>query len=287
MSGAAEILHPLPARGAVLRENLRAVGESVRMEIGAALALMLGLLVMTLLTTTRGADYDVAGMTWPVLLLGLFAPLAVWKAEEPSRRGYLWSMPVDRFRHTLAKVASGWAWAMALVATYLVWAISIPLLTGGHVVINPEWEAALLRGQPPGTVLRDMTLGGNAWLWVVPFVAASTGYFVGTAVALLTDHPLRVYAGVSFTFFVTIAMAESAGGTMEHMSEGLFRHGVAGPYGLFTHVTGIVFHFEQPRPAAGAIRDVPVFGTWAWTTLGWTGAGLVATVLAARRHQER
>lgn len=291
MNSAAETLHPLPARAAVLRENLRAVGESVRLEIAAALALLLGLAALILFfeptASPGGADYNVADMTWPVMVLGLFAPLAVWKAGEPSRRGYLWSMPVDRFRHTLMKAASGWAWLMALVAAYLVWAIGIPLLTGGHIVINPEWEAALLHGRPPGTVLRDMTLGGNAWLWVVPFVAATTGYLVGTAVALLADHPLRVYAGVSFTFFVTIAMAESVGGTLKHMSDDLFRYGVEGRYGLFTHLTGIVHHFNQPPLAARQIRDMPVFGAWASSALMWTGTALAATLLAARRHQER
>ncbi|HZG43507.1 MAG TPA: hypothetical protein VEY93_11125 [Longimicrobium sp.] len=293
MSEAAETLHPVPVsrRAAVLRANLRAVGESVRMEIAAALALMVGLTLMILAneppSSAGGADYDVTDMAWPVLLLGLFAPLAMWKSEEPSRRSYLWSLPVDRFRHTLVKAASGWAWVMAFVATYLAWCISIPLLTGGHIVINAEWETVLLRGQPPGTVLRDMTLAGHAWLWLVPFVAASTGYFVGTTVALLSDYPLRVYAAVSFTFFVTIAMAASAGGTMEQVSDGLFQHGVVGRYGLFTHLTGIVHFYDQPRPASRPIRDVPVLGAWAWTSLTWTGTALVAVVLAARRHQER
>ncbi|HEY7770327.1 hypothetical protein [Longimicrobium sp.] len=291
MTGAAETLHPLPARAAVLRETLRAVGESVRLEMGALLLLLLGLAAVILffepVASPGGADYDVADMTWPILVLGLFAPLAVWKADEPSRRGYLWSMPVDRFRHTLMKAASGWAWLMGLVAVYVVWALSIPLLTGGHIVLNSDWETALLRGQPPGTVLRDMTLGGNPWVWVVPFVAASTGYFVGSAVALLMDHPLRVYAGVAFTFVVTIAMAEAAGGTVGHMADELFRYVVVGRYGLMTHATGIVFRFNEPLPAGQAIRDVPVFGAWVSSVLLWTGTGLAATLLAAYRHQER
>jgi hypothetical protein len=291
MSGPSETLHPVPAGDTVLRENLRAVGESVRLEIAAALALLLGLAALILYfeppASPGGADYDVADMTWPILVLGLFAPLAVWKAEEPSRRGYMWSMPVNRFRHTLMKVASGWAWLMALVAVYLVWALSMPLLTGGHIVLNSDWKAALLHGRPPGTVLRDMTLGGNAWVWVVPFVAASTGYLVGTAVALLTDHPLRVYAGVTFTFLVTVGMAETTGGALGEMAEGLFRYGVGGRYGLMTHVTGIVFHFHEPLVPPPQIRDVPAFGTWVSSVLLWTGTALAAAVLAARRHQER
>ncbi len=291
MSEAAETLHPLPARTAVLRENLRAVGESVRLEIGALLALLLGMAALILvfepMGSPGGADFDVADMTWPLLVLGLFAPLAVWKAEEPSRRGYLWSMPVDRFRHTLVRAGSGWAWLMGLVAVYLAWGMGIPLLTGGNIVLNPQWEAALLAGRPAGTVLRDLTLGGNAWVWVVPFVAASTGYFVGTAVALLADHPLRVYAGVAFTFFVAVSVAESAGGTPGHLANLLFRYGVGGRYGLMTHATGLVFHFDQPRIPGGPPRDVPAFGAWISSVLMWTGTSLAAALLAARRYQER
>jgi hypothetical protein len=96
-----------------------------------------------------------------------------------------------------------------------------------------------------------------------------------------------VYGGVAFTFMVTIAIAEAAAGPLGDMAENLFEHGVGGRYGLMTHVTGIVFHFDDPLPPPPQIRDVPAFGTWASSVLLWTGTSLAATVLAARRYQER
>lgn len=290
MNAPAEALHPQPARGAVAREALRSVGESVRLEIGAALALLLGLMLIILTGDpgpSGGADYDVVEMTWPVLVLGLFAPLAVWKSEEPARRSYMWSMPVDRFRHTLMKVGSGWAWLMGLVAVYLLWAISIPLLTGGHIVINDEWEEYLVRSLPAGSLIRDMTLAGYAWLWLVPFAAATVGYLFGTAVALVANFPLRVYAAVAFLFFVTMGTAESAGGTLEDVSDLVFRSTVLGRFGLATHVTGILFRFDMPPSPGAPVRDVPHLGAWLSATAVWAGVGLAAMLLAARRYQER
>jgi hypothetical protein len=284
----AEAFHPLPPAGAVARQNLRAVAESVRWEAAAAVALMATLLLMIVLGESQGssgADYDVADMTWPVVILGLFAPMSVWKGEEPSRRSYLWSMPVDRFRHTLLKVASGWSVLMVLVAVYVLWAMAVALVTGGHITINPEWEAELMRDLPPGTLIRDMTLSGHPWLWLVPFTAATTTYLLGTVLALLTDHPLRVVAGTAFAFFLVIGLAESSGGTTEQMADDLFMHLVAGPYGIVTQATGILHSFEDAAP--GVLKNRPSLGAWARATLLWAGAGLVGVVLAARTHQER
>ena len=289
-ASSSEALHPEPAAAAVARETLREVGESVRLEIAAALALMLGLTLIILLGqpgASRGADLDLADMTWPVLAVGLFAPLAVWKSEEPSRRSYMWSMPVERFRHTMVKVAGGWVWLMGLVAVYMLWLISMPLMTGGHIVINPTWEEYLMRSRAPGTLIRDMTMAGYPWLWVVPFVSATMAYLFGTAVALVSNYPLRVYAAAAFLCFVVLGVAESAGGTLDAMADGVFRHGVIGRYGLFTQATGLVYLFEQPPVPGRPIRDMPVLGAWLSASALWMGTGLVAMLLAARRYQER
>jgi hypothetical protein len=287
MSGAAETLHPVPARGVVAREALRAVGQSVRLEVGAVLVLLLGLLVLMAMYEPQGsggADYDVSDMTWPVVILGLFAPLAVWKYEEPSRRAYLWSMPVGRARHTLARVASGWTVLMGLVAVYVLWAMGVALVTDGNITINPEWEAALRPTLPPGARIRDLTLSGHPWLWLVPFTAATTTYLLGSILALLADHPLRVVAGAAFAFFVTIALLESTGGAAERAADRLFVNLVASPYGIVTEVTGIVHRFDA---GPGVLNDQPNLGAWARATLLWMGGGLAATFLAARRYQER
>lgn len=286
----AEPLHPLPAPGAVAREALRTVGQSLRLEIGAVLVLLLGLLV--LMATVRpqgpgGADYDVADMTWPVVLLSLFAPLAVWKHDEPSRRAYLWSMPVDRARHTLTRVWSGWAWLMALVAVYVVWAIGVALLTGGHVVINRDWETLLLRDLPAGSRIRDFSLAGHPWLWLTPFAGATTMYLLGTIVALLSNYPLRVFVGAWFGLMVVMGVADASGGGMEQVVERIASRVIISRYGLVTHATGVIGHGEGPMQRLGGLRDQVDAGVWAAATLLWMGSALAGVLLAARRHQER
>lgn len=286
----AEPLHPVPSRGAVARENLRAVGQSVRLEIAAVLVLLLGLLVLMATLAPQGpggVDYDVADMTWPVVLLGLFAPLAVWKHEEPSRRAYLWSLPVDRARHTLVRVWSGWAWLMALVATYVVWAMAVALVTGGHVVINRDWEALLLRELPPGSRIRDLTLAGHAWLWLTPFAGATTMYLFGTVVALLSNYPLRVFAGAWFALMVVMGVADAGGGVMDQMVERVGAHVILGRYGFITHSTGVISWRDGPTDVLDGLPDPADGGTWAVATLLWMGVGLAGVVLAARRYQER
>jgi hypothetical protein len=286
----AEPLHPLPARGAVAREALRAVGHSVRLEIGAVLVLLLGLLVMMATVTARGpggADYDVADMTWPVVMLGLFAPLAVWKHEEPARRAYLWSMPVDRFRHVLIRVWSGWAWLMAVVATYIVWAIGVALVTGGHVVINPDWEMVMLRERAPGVPIRDLTLAGHPWLWLTPFAAATTMYLAGTTVALLFNYPLRVFAGTWFALMVLMAVPDALGGGMDRTVEMMLERLANGRYGFLTHATGIIHLFDRPRDMVVNVYDHTDPVAWVLATLLWMAVPLAGAVLAARRYQER
>jgi hypothetical protein len=281
-------LASVPAWGAVARDALRTVGQSVRLEIGAVLVLLVGLLV--LMATVRpqgpgGADYDVADMTWPVVLLGLFAPLAVWKHDEPSRRAYLWSLPVDRAGHTLVRVWSGWAWLMALVATYVVWAMAVALVTGGHIVINRDVEALLLRELPPGSRIRDLTLGGHPWLWITPFVGATTMYLVGTVVALLSNYPLRVFAGLWFGLMVVMGVADASGGVMDQAVERVGAQLVLGRYGLITHSTGLVSHWKGGTN--NGVWDQVDGEAWIAATLLWTGTALAGVFLAARRYQER
>jgi hypothetical protein len=274
-------LHPVPSRGAVAREALRTVGQSVRLEIGAVLVLLLLIMAVVAPREPGGADYSLADMTWPVVILSIFAPLAVWKHDEPSRRAYLWSLPVDRTRHTLVRVSSGWAWLMALVATYVVWAMAVAVVSGGNIVINGEWEALLLRELPPGSRIRDLTLAGHPWLWLTPFAGATTMYLVGTIVALLSNYPLRVFAGAWFALMVVMGVADASGGVMDQVVERTGEQVILGRYGLLSHSTGVVGHGQAN------LADQVNVGVWAAATLLWTGTALAGVVLAARRYQER
>jgi hypothetical protein len=211
----------------------------------------------------------------------------VWKHEEPSRRAYLWSLPVDRARHTLVRVWSGWAWLMALVATYVVWAMAIALVTNGHIVINREWEALLLRELPPGSRIRDLTLAGHPWLWLAPFAGATTMYLFGTVVALLSNYPLRVFAGAWFALMVVMALSDASGGVMEQVVERVGDHVACGRYGFLTHATGVISPGDGRTNGLDGLPDQVDGGAWAAATLLWVGAALAGVILAARRYQER
>jgi hypothetical protein len=205
----------------------------------------------------------------------------VWKHDEPSRRAYLWSLPVDRARHTLVRVWSGWAWLMALVAVYVVWAMAVAVVSGGNIVINEAWETLLLRELPPGSRIRDLTLAGHPWVWLTPFAGATTMYLVGSIVALLSNYPLRVFAGAWFGVMVVMGMADASGGVMDQVVERVGSQVILGRYGLLTHTTGVISHGQASL--AGQVNA----GAWAVATLLWTAPALAGVFLAARRHQER
>lgn len=281
LNAPAEPLHPLPSPGIVAREALRTVGQSVRLEIGAVLLLLLVVMAVVAPREPGGADYSVAEMTWPVVILSIFAPLAVWKHEEPSRRAYLWSLPVDRARHTLVRVWSGWAWLMALVAVYVVWGMAVAVVSGGNIVINEGWETLLLRELPPGSRIRDLTLAGHPWVWLTPFAGATTMYLAGSIVALLSNYPLRVFAGAWFGVMVVMGMADVSGGLVDQVVERAGSQVILGRYGLLTHTTGVISHGQATL--AGQVNA----GAWAVATLLWTAPALAGVFLAARRYQER
>src|SRR5215208_3767222 len=119
------MLHPLPRPGAVVREQLRTVGLSLRREAmlagGALAAFTAWFLAMRINGHFHGSLDLLPETMMPFVMLSLFAALAVWKTEDPSRRGYHWSMPVDHSAHALIKSGSGLAWLMAAGAVYLVW----------------------------------------------------------------------------------------------------------------------------------------------------------------------
>jgi hypothetical protein len=257
---------PRPPRPRVVRAEVRAVGDAVRRELVAAAVLMAGVTLMMLFYRVRdgaSAHFELVDMTWPVVILALFAPMAVWKGDEPSRRAYLWALPVDRARHTLAKVFAGWMWLTGLVAAYLAWALATALATGGRVSDGIA---------PPASV--DFTLNGHPWLWLVPFVGATAAYLAGSIVAVASDHPWRWFAtgffGSGLLLSLDSAWVERAGQTL-----------IFGPHGANALITATLTGADS---LPGALSPP---GPWAVTALLWTGLALAGVVAAAHRHQER
>lgn len=267
------VFHPAPGWGAVLREQVRAVGQAVRLELLAAMGLMAAMtLVMVIDRATGGgeAHFTLVDMVWPVVLVAVFAPWAVWKGDTPSRRAYLWAMPVDRARGSLAKVLGGAAWLTVGVAGFLAWAVAASLLTGGRIGSGLQ--------SVPGA---DVTLSGNPWMWLVPFAAALAAYLAGSAVALLSDHAWRWYAGLTFAGVLLLDFADETPALGRLVGAVL-----GGRHGFVTLMTGSP---SGPVVYGGPEAAAPVLdlGAWLVAVLLWVGPALALVILAARRHQER
>jgi hypothetical protein len=280
-----------PRGTAVLRAQLRAVGLGVRRELAAAALLLavvsVPMIAFHLRTPGHATDMQFAEMMVFVVLFAAFAPMAVWKGEAPSRRGYLWALPVERSRHTLLKVFAGWAWLMAAVGAFLLWAVGLARATGGTLSLGNTQIP--LRSLPEGVVPTPADFVTQAWpvpgwLWLVPFAAATALYLLGSIVVLASDHPWRWIAGIALGFPLLLAL-----GVLE---SGLWVRGlVEGRYGLEVLVTGCLLReVNLPTPADGFIRtDVfdPMPDAWPVAALLWTGIGLAGTLAAALARQER
>lgn len=266
----------LPAPFAVAAEQFRSVGIAVRREtvlFGLALLLITVIVVLAWIRTVGDPNASAhipldPSLAIPIVLFGVLAPLAVWKDQGPSRRGYHWAMPVRRMKHDLTRVAMGWVWYMAALVLYFVWLVGISFVTGG--IAHPNHAPQPL-----------------AWQWVVPFTAATVTYLFGTAVALSSDHPWRWFAGIGIGFLLVMLMVGAAG-WMEGAQA--VQNVVYGRWGLYSVINGAVIEPRQETLASGTVVEIhrshPDPAAWLIATLLWLGLGAAATLVAARRYQE-
>jgi hypothetical protein len=279
---------PAPRWAEVAGEQLRAVAGGAWWEMAAGAALLVLLPVPMLIHHARTpghvADMQFAPVALLCVLVGLFAPMAVWKGEGPARRGYFWSLPVNRSRHALVKVAAGWGLTMAAVGVLLLWGALLAWMMGGEMSLGDTRVPLRPHLEVPNPTPADFLVHPwpmEPWLWTVPFAATTAAYLVGSAVALSTDHPWRWYAG----FVLCGALLAMAG-----LHEELQRL-VDGRYGWGVMVTGGEWKQAGLRTPAGATvfagRFVPDPARWSATMALWMALGLAALGVAARRHQER
>lgn len=264
---AANTPHPTPRAAAVLREQFHAVGVAARAEMMVAGVLMLGVTVLMVLYHVNwgSGGFEMLDMRMPLVGLGLFAPLAVWRNEAPSRRGYLWALPVARSRNTLARLLGGWTWVMLVSAGLMLWTLGATLVANGGL----DNGVAAPHGQP--------------WMWLLPFTGATVAYLLGSAIVLATDHPWRWTASGIFIFAVLLQLTEAM---RNPWLERLLGSVLSGRYGLISVATGTVG--VRTRAASGAIdfRMVPDQQAWVIATLIWGAVALVAVLAAAHRYQE-
>jgi hypothetical protein len=293
------VLHPLPRRAAVLREQFSAVGVGLRRElaVGAVFVLFLTLLVFIMVAKdgeTIPLSPDHAGflLAW----IGLLAPLAVWKGEGPSARGYFWSLPVARERHTLVKVFVGWAWLMIVLAVFIGWVGMQAWISGGSFGVDEIRYVMAAGGPVPASMrdaldpalLREVHWTTPGWQWVVPFLAPTVTYLIGTTAALRSDFPW-LWLATPFIAFGALGMLAEAADII-----GLAHAGydlLAGTHGLETLVTGSNEAAVRVQLAGGADvhvwRNLAVAEQWFTTFLIWFVPSFTAAIIAARGYQER
>jgi hypothetical protein len=289
-------LHPTPRMAAVLREQFLATGVGLRRELMAVAALSLFVTAIVIIgVTTSGGSVSLSpdGAGFVLGWIGLLAPLAVWKAEGPSNRGYFWALPVDRTRHTLLKVLVGWLWLMITLAAFLAFVALQSWITGGGPGVD-EMRYVLADGARAAggavepTMLREIRWTTPGWQWVVPFLAPTVTYLIGSIAALSSDHGWRWLVAPFLVVGLLGAVSEAAQVTWLATA---FEQLVAGRYGIETLLTG---------SNEATVRLVTTAGETvrAWTNLAearqwftalaiWLLPALAGVFVAARRYQER
>jgi hypothetical protein len=281
----------------VLLAQIRAVGLAPRgpaLIAAAVVALAALLITINSLNTGEAIAFHPERPFLPGMV-GLLLPIWVWRGEEPFGAGVLWTLPVDRRTHALAKVFAGWVWLMGGVVLFVLWSLALTLLSGGNVLA--EETLRVLTSVSASPTLDPAAFQTVRWtphplLWLAPFTAATGTYLFASALGLGTRHPLRwIVASVIGLFLVSsvadVANAIGLGNTLERLLDSLFE----GPYGLDALLTArTTFLSNETTLSTGdrvvVWRALPDVGGWATATLLWTGAGLVTLWAAVSRHRE-
>jgi hypothetical protein len=294
-------LHPVPASRGVLREQIRAVGGSLRIPaMGAAALLVLATAFAANGIFRYGATVGFHPERWLLPgLAGLLFPVGVWFGEDRYGGGFLWTVPVDRRRHALAKVFAGWAWLMAAIGIFVLWLLLLALVSGGNVVgvetlkMIPAYPLPGPQPLDPATI-RPLQWRPEPLLWLGPFTAATGTYLLASAVALGARYPARwIVGGVLGFILVTVATdmtdAEGLAAAPSRTLEWL----LMGPVGLETFLIAntetlkVETSLTTTGESVAVWRGLPDVPQWALTTLIWLAAGLAAIWAAASRHRER
>lgn len=283
----------------VVAEQIRTVGLTLRLPAVAAAALFaLATLLMAAAFLRHGGEIDFQPEQWILPgMTGLLLPIGVWRRERPFEAGLFWTLPVDRRRHALARVAAGWVWLMVGVALFVLWLLALALFSGGSILAGEVIRYVPSLAERPGTIdpasVQALHREPEPLLWLVPFTAATAAYLAASALALGLRHPLRWIAGTILAFFlingigVVVASDWLASAPARLLTWLLYgRYGldvvlVAGTDSLTTPVTlSTGEHVE-------VWRGLPDPGRWAVATLLWIVAGVAALWAAASRHRER
>jgi len=292
-------LHSTPRPREVLREHARVLGRALRIPAVAVVGLMVLATLLVISEVPRqggGIDFHPERYMLPALL-GLVFPIVVWRGEDRFGPGFLWTLPVDRRRHALAKVSAGWIWLMSAVALFVLWLFALTLLSGGSV-LGEETVRVLSSPVPaPGTfadpgAVQTVRLAPQPLYWLTPFTAATGAYLLASALALGLRHPLRWIVGAALGLQLVVIAGDATNVEwLAQLPSRLLQPLYAGPYGIDTLVSARTESVEvrvtlPTGERVRAWRALPHLGRWAAATLLWTGVGLAILWAAASRHRE-
>jgi len=281
-----------PGFTAVLHHQARAVRLALRREalvIGVAVLFLSVVGFIDVLNEGSGLPFEPVG-GGPLALLGLIFAFAVWKGEHVFGPAHLWTLPVARGRHLLAKTLAGYGWLLAACVLEFLWQVVMTALTGGDFT-PVEHRHLLLAGPPPAdpASLPTTPWSPKAWEWLIPFGAATLAYLFGTAMALGVRYKLRWLLGAATLYaMLGVASAGRAIQLLARVAETVIGGRVGLDQALTAGQTGLAD--EMPGRAEQTVivwRGMPDPAHWlsAWTV--WAAAGLLLVALAIWRHGER
>lgn len=289
-------LHPTARPRAVLVAQIRAVGLTLG---GPARVVMVLVGVGTLLIAAEllaggdAIDFHPEHQALPGLL-GLVFPIGVWRGEQRFGAGFLWTLPVDRRLHALAKVFAGWVWLMGTVAFFVLWLLALALLSGGTVFAEEVLRVLPSVAIPaPGTLdpsaVRDLRWTARPLLWLAPFTGATGTYLLASALTLGPRHPLRWIVGAVLGLVLLVAAGDASESLL--LIEAPLRSLMRGPFGLDALLTArteslqVAVTFSTGETVV-VWQALPDLRQWGMATLIWSGIGLVALGAAVSRHRE-
>jgi hypothetical protein len=293
-----ELHHP-PRFADVVREQFKATALSLRLPaIGAAaITAVVTFLAFADFFSGRGGVEFAPELSMVPGLAGVILPIAAWYSDRRFVPGFLWTLPVDRVRHALAKVIAGWLLLMIGTVGFMIWLLLLALITKGNIVGDEVIKLLPISiTEPVGLMdpaaLRTITWIPPKWLWLIPFFAATGAYVITSACALGIRHPFRWIAAVVAAGFLGGAVLQGMGSqslwikmgnVLEAITQG--RYGIDGllTAGAESLHTQVVLTTGQ---RVGVWRALPNATDWILATLLWTGLGIAGLSVALFRHRE-
>jgi hypothetical protein len=196
------------------------------------------------LTTTMLA----AGMLPVLAIIGGVWALVVWREEEPARRQYHWSMPVDVTVHDLLRVLAGGSWLLVVLLAFYVTVYALAALHG-----DTEY-------------LRQL---GAAYFFAQVFVPL-LAYLLLSVLTVGSGKPLHWLTGLYVVLVVTLLVADASNMGLER-----YFQAALGP-----ERWGLAFAFT----GGGPVGDAPL-SAWVSSWLLWMviATGAVVGISVAQR----